>query len=325
MRILLTGCAGYLGSTLCQNLLRAGFDVIGLDRLMFNNSRALLGLLGHPKFEFFEVDVREKELVKHFVRSCDAIIPLAALVGAPICERNPKEAREVNYEVVRDIVGVASPRQTILFPNTNSGYGQTTGDEEVTEEWPLVPISVYGITKCEAEKVVLDHPRGISFRLATVFGTSPRMRFDLLVNDWTERLCYWKVAYGGAEGLIPCAFSVYEPNFHRNFVHVRDVARAFTFAAAEGIREGAYNLGLPTANLSKMELAHLICDRLDVTRQAVAIGPGKDPDRRNYIVSNKKILQAGFRFNFDLGPGVSEVAQLCSLLSGEETKGMRNA
>ena len=315
-RILVTGCAGYIGSTLVGHLLKARCRVIGVDNLMFDNGSALLPFLGDPNFEFFNGDVTDSALMVSLVRYCDSIVPLAAIVGAPLCDREPSLAKAVNYEAIKTIVAAASPDQRIVYPNTNSGYGQTDGNSFVTEEDPLTPISVYGRTKCDAEKVVLDHPNSATLRLATVFGASPRMRMDLMVNDFTGRIYALKQTGG--------SFSIFEPHFKRNFVGVQDVARAFLFMLMNSWHKGAYNLGLPTANLTKMELALRICDVLGVSREVVKVGDGKDPDQRNYLVSNDKILSAGFEFRHDLETGIREVAQVVSLLPAEQVKKMRN-
>ncbi len=306
MKVLVTGAAGYIGSVLCQHLLNCGHEVVGVDSLVFSNGHAILSLLGHKRFCFYPLDVRQTAM-EVLVNQCDAVIHLAALVGAPLCDKQPAEARDVNYESVRQLMKMVSPDHRILFPNTNSGYGQTDGTKEVTEEDVLAPVSLYGRTKCEAENVILNHPNAVAFRLATVFGASPRMRFDLMVNDFTSKLYFLKNRLNCFKNGVfsSCTredleFSIFEPHFKRNFVHVRDVCRAFTYALDKRAMKGVYNLGLPSANLTKLELAHKICEVVGVSREAIITAEGRDPDQRNYLVSNDKVLRAGFVFRHEL-------------------------
>lgn len=321
--VLLTGAAGYIGSTLVGHLLDARYRVIGVDNLTYDNGPALLPYVGHPHFSFERLDVQDEAPVNILARKADVVIPLAALVGAPLCEREPERARAVNRAAVESLARTLSPHQLLLYPNTNSGYGQTDGNSFVTEEDPLTPISVYGETKCAAERAVLDHPNGIAFRLATVFGASPRMRLDLMVNDFTRHLAARKRQADDAQKLI-IPFAIFEPHFKRNFVGVRDVCRAFVHMLTYTGPRGVFNLGLPTANLTKMELAHKVCDAIGLSREAVVVGEGKDPDRRNYLVSNDKVLRAGFKFEQSLEAGIREVARVCDLVTHEQAKSMRN-
>ncbi len=314
--VLVTGCAGYIGCVLTERLLDAGCRVIGVDNLAYRQEKALLHLLAHRRFTFYKADVREESKVNMLAWSADAVIPLAAIVGAPACDKNPERARYVNYEVIHGLVKSLSPRQRVLYPNTNSGYGATDGTSECTEESPLRPVSLYGETKCMAEDTVLSHPNGVAFRLATVFGVSPRMRMDLLVNDFAEKLSRIKSKrYGVLE--------IYEPHFNRNYVGVEDVADAFLFMIGRPTR-GVFNLGLPTANMTKLQLAHRVCDVLGMSRTAVVEGEGKDPDQRNYLVSNDKILKTGFQFRHLLDRAIRDVARVCGLFDEDETKLMRN-
>lgn len=316
--VLLTGCAGYIGSVLVGHLLRANYRVIGVDSLMWGNGQALLPHVGNPHFEFHRNDV-EDAAVDLMADKADVVIPLAALVGAPLCERYDDAARRVNHRAVAELVRHLSPNQLVIYPNTNSGYGQTDGESFVTEEDRLTPISVYGETKCAAEKAVLDHPNGIAFRLATVFGASPRMRLDLMVNDFTYRLCNMKKV-----GDFHPPFVIYEPHYKRNFVGVQDVARAIVHMLTYNGPRGVFNLGLPTANLTKLELAHKVCDTIGLSREVVVTGEGRDPDQRNYLVSNDKVLRAGFKFEHSLEAGIREVARVFDLVTAEQAKGMRN-
>jgi nucleoside-diphosphate-sugar epimerase len=287
---------------------------MGVDNLMFGDFQkaALMPLLFNKNFHFYQGDVRHTTQLRFLVSKADVVIPLAAWVGAPICSRDPVQATEVNFGAIASLVHDMSKQQRLIYPNTNSGYGETDGTKFCTEEDPLNPISIYGISKCDAEKVVLEHPNSVAFRLATVFGGSPRMRFDLMVNDFTEKLCR-----GGT-------LEVFDPDFKRNFVGVKDVARAFSFAVFNHELAGVYNLGYPHANLTKIELAYQIAATLGLGREAVVVGSGYDPDRRNYLVSSDKIRKEGFEFEHTLERGITEVSNVCSLFSEKHTRCMRN-
>jgi nucleoside-diphosphate-sugar epimerase len=314
VRVLVTGCAGYVGSVLTDYLLRCGHEVVGVDSLMYGQWEALTPYLGRPHFAFVKEDVQNYLPLNNLARSCDAAVLLAAAVGAPACERNPEYAVAVNHWAVANLVENLLPWQRVVYPNTNSGYGTTAGETPCTEETPLAPISVYGGTKCAGELAVLRHPLGVSLRLATAFGVSPRMRLDLMVNDFAARLVRDE------------RLEVFEPHFKRNFVHVRDVARAVVFFLDWNNRglSGAFNVGLPDANLTKLELAHLACDELGLPRSCVSVGEGRDPDRRNYLVSNDKLLRAGFHFQHDLPGGIQDVAAVASEMSGPAVQRARN-
>jgi nucleoside-diphosphate-sugar epimerase len=326
--VLVTGAAGYIGSVLCPQLLDAGFKVIAVDSLMFNNGHAVLPCLGHKNYEFYRHNVTFSPLLKRLVPKADVIIPLAALVGAPLCDQYPSEARKVNYKQVADIIDAAHDKlerlPLIILTNTNSGYGQTDGTSEVTEEDPLNPISIYGQTKCDAEALVLEYERGITFRLATVFGASPRPRLDLMVNDFTTKLSVIKDRRCPTDTTL----EIFEPHFMRNFIHVRDVARAIIHAI-DNCEDmvGAYNLGHPDCNMSKMQLAERICQVIGLDKKSITVGVGEDKDKRNYIVSNQKILRVGFRFENDLDKGISEVHQMVTSVFdfGPQLATMRNA
>ena len=319
--------------------------VIGIDNLMYNNGSALLPLLGDRNFVFERLDARDAaSLYAEIGWEADVILPLAALVGAPVCANKPLAAKQVNFNAVADLCDLMSPHQFLIYPNTNSGYGQTDGDRPCLETDPLNPISVYGKTKCGAEEYVLSrNGRSVVFRLATVFGASPRMRMDLMVNDFTRKL--WTVQNRlrhrqtlEKEPLIPSqqriwdnlapTLGIFEPHFQRNFVHVRDVANAFCFAMESQLSDrplsGVYNLGLPDSNMTKLELAHTICDVLGMSRECVTESVGKDPDQRNYIVSNDKILTTGFEFQHSLNRGIREVEQICRMTSHAVLDTMNN-
>ncbi len=296
-RILVTGGLGYLGSIVCEHLLDAGFEVTALDNLMYGTGQqGLYHLCANPCFDFVKGDVRDEQLMQSALRRADIVIHLAAIVGASACDRDPLLATSVNLDAVRLLTRLRSPRQLILFPNTNSGYGTTSGKMLCTEESPLQPISLYGRTKVEAERILLDCPNTICLRLATVFGMSPRMRLDLLVNHFV----YAAVKQG--------YLVIFEKAFKRNFVHIRDVADCMLHAIRNaGTMAGkAYNLGLDAANLSKEELALKIKEY--VPRLYIHFAPiGQDPDKRNYIVSSRRLLQAGFEARRSLDDGIKEL------------------
>lgn len=297
-RILVTGGAGYLGSILSEHLLRAGHRVTVLDNLMYQQLGALSHLAAHSSFTFVRGDARDAELVGKLMAGAEVIIPLAAIVGAPACERDPELAEAVNLGAIRILHRLRSPRQLVIFPNTNSGYGVQSGQALCTEETPLEPISLYGKTKVAAEQELLSSPNTIVFRLATVFGMSPRMRLDLLVNDFVYRAV--------TDGYLV----IFEKDFKRNYIHIRDVADGFLHAIANAERMAGwpYNAGLDNANLSKAELAAKI--REHVPQLYVHFAEiGSDPDKRNYIVSNQRLREAGFEARRSLDEGIRELIQ----------------
>jgi nucleoside-diphosphate-sugar epimerase len=296
-RVLVTGGLGYLGSILCEHLLQAGYQVTALDNLMYGTGQqGLFHLCANPAFAFVKGDVRDEGLMASALKDADVIIHLAAVVGAAACDRDPQLAAAVNLKAVHLLNRLRSPSQLVVFPNTNSGYGTTSGETLCTEESPLRPISLYGRTKVEAEKALLDNPNTIALRLATVFGMSPRMRLDLLVNHF--------VYAARTEGYLV----IFEKDFKRNFVHVRDVADCMLHCLANADRMAgrAYNVGLDTANLSKAELALKIKEHVpNFYIHFAAIG--QDPDKRNYIVSNDRLRRAGFEARRSLDDGIGEL------------------
>jgi nucleoside-diphosphate-sugar epimerase len=294
-RILITGGAGYLGSILSERLLNADCRVTVLDNLMYTQ-QSLFHLCANPNFEFVFGDARDQALVGKLVKDADVLIPLAAIVGAPACDRDPLLARTVNLEAVQMLNRLRSPSQLVVYPTTNSGYGTQTGDVYCTEETPLEPISLYGQTKSQAEQILLETPYTITLRLATVFGLSPRFRLDLLVNHFV----YTAVTDG--------YLVIFEKDFKRNYIHIRDVADCFVHCIAHAKRmEGRpYNVGLDAANLSKEELALTI--KKHVPNFFIHFSDvGSDPDKRNYIVSNQRLREAGFEAKRSLEQGILEL------------------
>ncbi len=294
-QVLVTGAAGYIGSILCEHLLQAGYRVLAMDNLLYGQ-QSLNHLCAQERFDFVRGDVRDQELMRRLLAGADVVIPLAAIVGADACDADPWEAQQVNLEAIRLLMRLRSPRQLVIYPNTNSGYGTTTGETYCTEESPLNPISLYGRTKVQGEQEVLAGENTLTLRLATVFGMSPRMRLDLLVNHFV---------FAAVSGGQICIF---EKDFKRNYVHVRDVADCMIHCIehAEQMVGRPYNLGLDQANLSKAELAAKIkqyvpsfyCHFAEV---------GSDPDKRNYIVSNQRLREAGFEARRSLDQGIREL------------------
>lgn len=295
MKILITGGAGYIGSVLTPALLQEGHAVAVLDNFMFRQN-SLADCCHHESFQVVRGDARDESVMKPLIAKADVIIPLAALVGAPMCDRDQLAAQSTNADAVRLVCRLASRHQRVLMPTTNSGYGVGEKGKFCTEETPLRPLSLYGTSKVEAERAVLERGNGISFRLATVFGMSPRMRLDLLVNDFVYR------------AVNDRAVVVFEGHFKRNYIHIRDVVRAFLHGLAnfEAMRDRAYNVGLDDANLSKLELCAEIKKQLP--RFVYLEAPiGEDPDKRDYIVSNARIAATGYAPVWSLERGITEL------------------
>ena len=304
--VLITGGAGYLGSVLCEVFLNKGFTVTVIDNLMYKQN-SLLHLVHHNSFRFIFGDVRDQKLMKAEIKKHDAIIPLAAIVGACACDRDKTLAEQVNYESIKYILDIKSRGQILLYPNTNSGYGIGAKDEYCTEETPLNPISIYGQSKVNAERDILEKGNSITLRLATVFGMSPRMRLDLLVNDFVYRAHFDKVLV------------LFEEHFRRNFIHARDVALTFLYCIEhfDKLKNEPYNVGLSSANLTKRQLAEKIMEHLpELTIISSEIG--QDPDKRDYIVSNEKLESTGWRPKYSLEDGIVE------LLKGYELMHLHN-
>ena len=295
MKVLVTGGAGYVGSVLVPMLLAEGHELTVVDNFMYAQT-SLLDCCHHPRLTILRGDARNRTLISEQLKTADAIIPLACLTGAPRCERDPLEAKSVNLDALAMLVELRSPSQRVVFPTTNSGYGIGQNGIHCTEETPLRPLSWYGRLKMEAEQVVLQAGNSITLRLATAFGISPRMRLDLLVNDFVYR------------AVTDRFLVVFQGHFRRNFIHIRDVARAFLHALAnfDAMAGEPYNVGLSDANLSKLELCAEIKKQVPDFFVTEA-GIGEDPDQRNYIVSNEKIERTGFKPVVSLQAGIAEL------------------
>lgn len=295
MNILVTGGAGYIGSILVPDLLSQGHTVTVLDNFMFKQA-SLNHICAHKNFNVVNGDIRKEEIIKPLLKQADVVIPLAALVGAPLCNKDDIAASTTNYHAIGMMLQNVHKSQIILMPTTNSAYGSGGDNNFCTEETPLNPISSYAIAKVAVEQELMKHENAVSFRLATVFGMSPRMRTDLLVNDLTYRAVY--------DGSVV----LFESHFKRNYIHVRDISRVFTHAInnIDKMKGEIYNVGLSSANVSKMELCEKIKEHIphfSIMEAAIR----KDPDQRNYIVSNAKLEATGFNTQFTLDDGIVEL------------------
>ena len=294
-KVLITGAAGYIGSVLTPELLKEGYEVVAIDNFRYNQT-SLLDCCYDKKLTIVRGDCRDEKLISKHIKGAEYIFPLACLTGAPICDKDPVGAKTINLDSIKMILKIRKKNQKIIFPTTNSGYGIGQKGIYCDEKTPLKPISLYGRLKTEAEKAVLKSKNSITLRLATVFGISPRMRLDLLVNDFV-----WRAV--NDRYLV-----LFEPNFKRNFIHVRDVARAFIHCLKnfENMKNEPYNVGLDEANLSKKELCEEIKKQIP-NFIFIESKIGKDPDKRNYIVSNAKIRKTGFKPKFSLKEGIAEL------------------
>lgn len=302
MRVLVTGGAGYLGSVLCEHLLDAGYQVTVVDNLIYQQ-HGLFHLCANPRFQFVFGDARDEDLMRRLIKNADVLIPLAAIVGAPACDLDAGMAKSVNLEAILSLNRLRSSNQLVVYPTTNSGYGTQSGDVYCTEDTLLEPVSLYGQTKVQAEAALLETPNAISLRLATVFGVSPRMRLDLLVNHF--------VYAAVTDGYIV----IFEKDFKRNYVHIRDVAACFLYCIenADKMVGRPYNVGLDAANLSKEELALKVKEH--VPNFYIHFSEvGSDPDKRNYIVSNQRLREAGFEAMRSLDDGIIELLKVYQMM-----------
>ena len=301
MKFLITGGAGYLGSSLCKRLIDGQHEVTVIDNLMYGQATSLFPVAGSKYFKYVHGDVRNTDIITKLGKEADVIIPLACLVGAPLCNNNPLDAKAINTD---HIIELSKLGKKLIYPTTNSGYG-VGGEEECTEESPLNPLSVYGTTKVEAENHLLSNNSGVCFRLATVFGASPRQRLDLLVNDF--------VVKAKRDGCIV----LFEEHFRRNYIHVNDVCKAFMLAVYnyDKMVGEAYNVGLSSANLTKRQLAEKVKEHLPNT-VIISSEIGKDPDKRDYLVSNKKLEALGWLPEYSLDDGIKEICKVYDMVKG---------
>jgi len=308
-KILITGGAGYIGSNLSTELINSGYEVTVIDKLKYD-SGALNHLYFNKNFKFIKGDVRNKKLIKQLVQKNEFIIPLAALVGAPLCDKFKKEAVSTNLDAIKLILSNLKRKNKLIFLTTNSGYGVGEKNKFCTEETPLRPISLYGRTKCDAEHKVRTFKNHICLRLATVFGSSYRMRSDLLVNNFVLTAVEKK------------KLDIFEPQFRRNFIHVKDVVRAIIFSINNfnRLKGNIYNLGLSTANITKIKLAKKVKKYLPKIKITIRKNK-KDPDKRDYYVSNKKIEKKGFKAKISLDKGIQE---LISVFNNDKRKIINN-
>lgn len=295
MKILITGAAGYIGSVMVSELLKKRHEIIAIDSFIYNQT-SLLDCCHDKNLKIIRGDARDKELISRCLKGVDAVFPLACLTGAPLCSKDPLNARSVNFDAVKMILDLRSKNQIVIFPTTNSGYGIGQKGIFCTEKTPLNPVSLYGRLKVDIENILLDAGNVITLRLATAFGVSPRMRLDLLVNDFVYRAVTDKY-------LI-----LFEANFKRNYIHVRDVSRAFIHSLEnfDKMKNEPYNVGLSDANLSKLELCEEIKKQLPGF-YFIESSIGEDPDKRDYIVSNEKIEKTGFKPEVSLWMGIGEL------------------
>lgn len=300
--ILVTGGAGYIGSVLVPELLRRGHKVTVLDSFIYRQN-SLLECCRYENLEIINGDCRDKDILRKALKGKDYIFPLAAIVGFPACDKDTVAAETVNLGAIKTLLELRKPEQRIIFPCTNSGYGLGQGEKYCTEESPISPISLYGKTKMAAEKAILESGNSLTFRFATLFGASPRMRTDLLVNDFVYRAVFDR------------SLIVFEGHFMRNYLHVRDAANAFIFAmeSFERMKGQTYNCGLSDANLSKLELCEKIKEYIPGFMYLEA-PVGTDPDKRNYLVSNAKIESFGFRPQHTIDDGIKELIKAYSII-----------
>ncbi len=297
-KILITGAAGYLGSIIATKLVDLGHIVTAVDIIKYDKN-SLSHLFYFNNFRFLKEDITKENIVKKIVKNQDIIIPLAALVGAPLCEKFKKNTIKTNIKSIEILLKNIKKNQKIIYPTTNSGYGIGEKNKFCDENSPLKPISLYGTTKVKAEELIIKNGNSICFRLATVFGYSYRMRTDLLVNNFVERAVKTK------------KLEIFEPNFRRNYIHIKDIVEAFVFAINnfDKLKNNIYNLGLSSANITKIQLARKIKKYIKDLEIKV-IKNRKDPDKRDYFVSNKKIEKKGFKAKVSLDQGIKELIKI---------------
>jgi len=296
-RVLVTGGAGYIGSVLVPDLLNRGYKVTVVDNFMYKQT-SLTTSIRNSNFKLVFGDVRDEALMKEEISKADVLIPLAAIVGAPACDKDPVLAKSINRDSILWLIKHLSKDQRIIMPTTNSAYGSGEKNNFCDENSPLKPLSLYAKDKVIVEKALMEFSNSTSFRLATVFGLSPRMRLDLLVNNFVYRAV--------SDGFI----IIFEGHFKRNYIHVLDVVHAFNLALEEHLKfQGEiFNVGLSEANISKLKLCELIKEILpSFTFMEAPLG--KDPDQRNYIVSNAKIENLGFQPRVSLKNGLEELTK----------------
>ena len=309
-KVLITGGAGYLGSVLTQELLNHDYNVTVLDNLSYKQT-SLLHVCNDRNFNFIKGDVTDKALLQSLVYKADIIIPLAAIVGAPACDANKELATAINFTQIKNIVDILTDDQKILMPNTNSQYGSSS--EVITEDSPFNPLSHYAVTKCNAEDYIMKNTNGICLRLATVFGASPRMRTDLLVNDFVYKAM--------TDGVLV----LFQSKFKRNYIHVRDIAQTFLYCIEnyEHIKGEVFNVGLSTANLNKLELATEIKKQFN-SLVIIENEFSTDFDNRNYIVSNDKLESTGWSPKFSISDGITELTQAYKMVITDNNKKYTN-
>jgi nucleoside-diphosphate-sugar epimerase len=302
VKVLVTGGAGYIGTSLIPLLLQNNFNITVYDSLMFNNGDKLLPFIHNEKFTFIEGDIRDKDKIKKYIQNHDIVIHLAALVGFPICrEKGEQESHDVNVQGTKNIIEAMRPNQYLLYGSTGSNYGEVIG--VCTEETPLNPLSIYGKTKTEAELLVMQRCNSSAFRFATAFGVSPRLRLDLLINDLTYKAI--KESYA----------VIYQSHFLRTFIHVRDIARVFLFAILnqEKMTNNVYNVGSNDMNYSKKHICDIISQEVPNVYFNFA-DVGEDPDKRNYVVSYEKINKLGYNTTIDIVTGIKELIKTIPLI-----------
>ncbi len=299
-KILITGAAGYLGSIISTRLVELGYIVTAVDIIKYDKN-SLSHLFYFDNFKFLKKDITDEKVVKKVLKNQDIIIPLAALVGAPLCEKFKKKTLKTNVKSIELLLKHRKKNQKIIYPTTNSGYGIGEKNKYCDETSPLNPISLYGTTKVKAEQLIFKNGNSICFRLATVFGYSYRMRTDLLVNNFVEKAVKTK------------RLEIFEPNFRRNYIHVKDIVDAFVFAIEnfDKLKNHIYNLGLSSANITKIQLARKIKKYIKDLKIKI-IKNRKDPDKRDYFVSNRKIERRGFKAKISLDAGIKELIKIFS-------------